>query len=668
MKKSLLVGSSILGVITLVVGCVSMNSSSSREPSGKSVVYDRPEGLSGSDLANFEHLSEGSDIYPYEWMKALRSVAFPDKNKKFTQPFYQDLNTRFGVLPTKSVKNEHGQTYMLAYTGLTSAWSNHPPEKSDAFLEETEIVRQVGSVKSIKMVGVNCAFCHSGSLDFRGTNYRVQGSPSMTDVRSFFKDMMTSTLAVLAKEELTVDFLKRMKVAEPERKAKELNRFFFMRLGETTHGIINAGNVSAQLTLLKAKYFKDTTRLFKGKQAIAESLEKLLRMTYGFSDTEDIGELKERMKFLGTMMVGTDPKTDETESGYGRTDAFGRIGNLVLRGDNAISYTSPVSFPWIWGIKYMAMLHYNGNSNSVILRNVGQSLGLGSLVLSKEGDSTVNIHNLGRLEALVHKIQVPSWEKVFAGVSELQINQQLAERGRQIYEAQCMHCHESNKFVGPRRELRLYKMMPLKELGTDPMAARNAVTAVGQLQFEDAIFTGVDRIKLRYYEKHNMSEKEQAELEYRDIRGKEFFRDTLNGYEKQRSQGLDYGDAPVGTGYKARHLAGVWATAPFLHNGSVPSLWDMLNPVWKRPKVFNVRDKEFDPIKVGLKYDREKNLMGIRKNCEKGEQKCFDTSITGNSNEGHEGKYYGTELPDSDKHALIEYLKVLPPESEYSWQ
>ncbi|MGE5087289.1 MAG: hypothetical protein ACM3MG_13370, partial [Bacillota bacterium] len=289
MKKVLLVGTSIVGVISLVVGCVSMNSSSSREPSGSSVVYQRPEGLSGADLANFEHLTEGSDIYPYEWLKVLRSVAFPDKNGKFTQPFYQDLNIRFGVLPSKSLKNEHGQTYQISYTGMTSAWSNHPPEKSDAFLEEREIVRQLGGVKSIKMVGVNCAFCHSGSLDFKGTNYRIHGSPSMTDVRAFFKDMMTSTLAVLAKEELTIDFLKRMNVPDAETKAKELNRYFFNRLGETTHGIINAGTLSAQLTLLKAKYFKDTNRLFKGKEAISDSLEKLLRMTYGFSDTDDIG-------------------------------------------------------------------------------------------------------------------------------------------------------------------------------------------------------------------------------------------------------------------------------------------------------------------------------------------------------------------------------------------
>ncbi|MDG0814788.1 di-heme-cytochrome C peroxidase [Bdellovibrio svalbardensis] len=668
MKKisGILVGSAAL--VTLVIGCVNLSSKNSRNPSGSAVVYEKPPGLSGADLANFEHLSEGADIYPYEWMKALRSVAFKDANDKATKPFYSDFYNRFGILPSSNLKDENGNTYLIPYVGLTAAWSNHPPQQSEAYKEtEEEIVRQIGEVKSIKMVGTNCSFCHSGSLDFRGTNYRVQGTQSTTDVRSFFKDMATSTLAVLAKEEAAVDFLKRMKVSEPERKAKELHEYFLRRLGETTYGLVKVGPISAQLTLIKAKYLKDTHRLYRGKQAIADSLEKLLRMTYGFSETDDIGELKARMKFLGTLMVGTDPKTDETESGYGRTDAFGRIGNLVLRGDDAISYTAPVSLPWIWGIKYMAMLHYNGNSNSVILRNVGQSLGLGALILDKDGTSTVNVHNLGRLEALVHKIQVPRWEKVFAGVTELQVNQQLAERGRQVYESRCIECHESNKFVGPSGQLRLYNMMPLAELGTDPNAARNAVKSVGTVHFEDSIFNGVGGVKARYYQKNNMTDEQQAEIEYRSLRGKEFFRDTLNGYANQEKNGLDYGNVDAGTGYKARHLAGVWATAPFLHNGSVPSMWDLLQPAHLRPKIFNVKDKEFNPVKMGLKYEREKNMLGFTKSCGKGEQRCFDTTLTGNHNTGHEGRYYGTDLPDADKHALIEYLKVLPPEPEYSW-
>ncbi len=209
--------------------------------------------------------------------------------------------------------------------------------------------------------------------------------------------------------------------------------------------------------------------------------------------------------------------------------------------------------------------------------------------------------------------------------------------------------------------------MPLAELGTDPNPDRNAVKAVGTVAFEDSIFNGVGGVKAKYYQKNNVTPEQQAELEYRSIRGREFFRDTLNGYTSQDRNGLDYGNVEAGTGYKARHLAGVWATAPFLHNGSVPSLWDLLKPASERPKIFNVQSKEFNPTKVGLKYDREKNFLGFTKRCGKGEQKCYDTTMTGNHNTGHEGRYYGTDLSDTDKHALIEYLKILPPEPEYSW-
>ncbi len=648
------------------ISCTSRNTEiGNRGPNSAGPVQERPEGLTGPDLANFEHLSEGADVYPFEWMKALNSVGSKDANGKVTHPFLRDMESRFGILPSRNLKNEDGKSFLVPYVGITAAWSNHPPEKSDAFLEDEDtIVRSIGGVKSIKMVGTNCALCHSGAMDVRGKTYKIDGSPSMVNVRVLFQDLAKSTAFVLADEGQMAAFLKRLKVPRAEAQAKELHDFFFKRLAETTYGFINAGSLSAKITLAKAKYFSDTKRFFRGQQAIQETLEKLLRVTYGLNENDDIGELSLRMKFLGNLMVGTDPRLGETNSGYSRTDAFGRIGNLVLRGDDPISYTAPVSLPWIWGLKYMAMLHYNGNSNSVILRNVGQSLGLGAVITSKEGDSTVNVYNLDRLEHLVHKIQVPDWSQVFAGVTEMQVQQDLAQRGKSVYERSCQGCHESNHFVGPSKVLREYKIVPLAKLGTDQFAAINATKAVGNLAFEKSIFNGVGGIKARYYSKNGISVEMQKAMEFRDIRGNEFFRDSLNGFDRQGEFQNDYGNIAKGAGYKSRHLAGVWATAPYLHNGSVPNLWELLQSPEKRPKIFNVQTREFDPKLVGFKYKRDRNFLGKLKSCKKGEERCLDTSLSGNSNAGHN---YGTDLQDSDKWALIEYLKVLPPEPEYSW-
>jgi hypothetical protein len=94
--------------------------------------------------------------------------------------------------------------------------------------------------------------------------------------------------------------------------------------------------------------------------------------------------------------------------------------------------------------------------------------------------------------------------------------------------------------------------------------------------------------------------------------------------------------------YKARPLNGIWATAPYLHNGSVPNLWALLQPVAQRPARFFVGSREFDPVRVGLVSDQGPS--------------SFDTTQPGNGNAGH---LAGTTLPDADKRALLEYLKTL---------
>jgi hypothetical protein len=106
--------------------------------------------------------------------------------------------------------------------------------------------------------------------------------------------------------------------------------------------------------------------------------------------------------------------------------------------------------------------------------------------------------------------------------------------------------------------------------------------------------------------------------------------------------------------YRARPLAGVWATAPYLHNGSVPTLDDLLRPEEERPVVFPVGPPEYDPVKVGVVSSfsdvprEQRGRMGI-----------YDTRVRGNSNRGHSGKEFGTDLSPKQRAELLEYLKSL---------
>ena len=122
--------------------------------------------------------------------------------------------------------------------------------------------------------------------------------------------------------------------------------------------------------------------------------------------------------------------------------------------------------------------------------------------------------------------------------------------------------------------------------------------------------------------------------------------------------------------YKARPLNGIWATAPYLHNGSVPTLYDLLLPKKRdgdpddgeyRPEEFQVGSREFDPVKVGLKSTGYKGFT-FRTANSRGE------TIRGNSNAGHEyttgrtaqldGKIL-KPLNKDERLDLLEYLKTL---------
>ena len=100
-------------------------------------------------------------------------------------------------------------------------------------------------------------------------------------------------------------------------------------------------------------------------------------------------------------------------------------------------------------------------------------------------------------------------------------------------------------------------------------------------------------------------------------------------------------------GYVSVPMDAIWTRAPYLHNGSVPTLRDMLRAPEDRPTVFYRGYNVFDPKDVGLiSQGPEAERIGFR----------YDVSQPGNSNQGHR---YGTQLSDRDKDALIEYLKTL---------
>jgi len=103
-------------------------------------------------------------------------------------------------------------------------------------------------------------------------------------------------------------------------------------------------------------------------------------------------------------------------------------------------------------------------------------------------------------------------------------------------------------------------------------------------------------------------------------------------------------------GYANLLLDGIWLRAPYLHNGSVPTLWHLFEKPEDRPQTFSRGSNLYDWEKVGWEWRKDKAEGGGVKHFD------FDTRLKGNSNSGH---LYGTELPRAEKDAIIEYMKTL---------
>ena len=111
------------------------------------------------------------------------------------------------------------------------------------------------------------------------------------------------------------------------------------------------------------------------------------------------------------------------------------------------------------------------------------------------------------------------------------------------------------------------------------------------------------------------------------------------------------------TGYIAAFLDGIWLRAPYLHNGSVPTLRDLLNPVAQRPPIFYRGYDVYDPLDVGfISLEKQAERLGASWDTVRYVGTPYDVRWRSNGNTGHE---YGVNLPPRDKDLLLEYLKTL---------
>jgi hypothetical protein len=315
---------------------------------------------------------------------------------------------------------------------------------------------------------------------------------------------------------------------------------------------------------------------------------------------------------------------------------------LLFGKANARPLTGPSSFPFIWNMQKTAWFHWPSNTNSVLQRNIGEALGLGASFVPETGESTIDFYNLYRMEQLAYKTSPPEWPAdLFGG-----IDQAKADRGAAIYNAQCSRCHDSGKPDPEDPAVVNYTLIPLNVIGTDENEAKDwavPVNVPGSLlgRREPTVTMDFGAAQLIFINRIQQNGMERLKKARPDIDIDKIAWES--GRKAKPAWRVAYANRQTKQlGYPAKPLAGIWATAPYLHNGSVPTLADLLTAPAQRPQAFLVGSREYDTKKLGYRTDR----AGF----------TFDTTRMGNSNAGHT---FGTMLDDAEKEDLLEYLKGL---------
>ena len=438
---------------------------------------------------------------------------------------------------------------------------------------------------------MTCSACHTRQLTVNDVSYRVDGGPAFSDAFNFFKDLDTAV-----------------------------------------------GN-----TLMNKGAFKEFQKNVRAQGYNPPTYDQLAAW------------------YLPYNTLITNALTPTTAPwGVGRMDALSMIENRATGLDlgipnhaylipaNIYPANAPVRYPFLWNagkqdLTQWAGTSVNGNASYALERNSGEVIGVFGVLYPQVNPSmtngydflkvnSLNYSGLLNAEELIDKIGSPQWP--------WGIDSKKAASGKLIYNRTCgPECHEIKKGQARPPVTDTWRT-PVINVGTD----NKYFDAVSQTTVSSGLLSGftnpLDPLSPTLVPSTGVASLELV--------------GTLNQsaiIQKYPTIDLSIRAAQSKTGaaFESRVLEGIWAAAPYLHNGSVPSLAELLKPAKSRVQSFQV-GSEYDTVNVGLAARQPNEPSSLRVTTD-----CSDLN-SGNSNCGHE---FGTWLSPEEKAELLEYLKTL---------
>jgi mono/diheme cytochrome c family protein len=253
------------------------------------------------------------------------------------------------------------------------------------------------------------------------------------------------------------------------------------------------------------------------------------------------------------------------------------------------SATHPIDVPPLWNVKYKNQLYYSGLGVGDFARLIMAS----SILTMKDSARAREVDlNYVNVVAYINSLTPPKYPKT--------IDKDLALKGEEVFNKNCSKCHGSYT--------------------NGQVNYPNLIVSQSHVKTDESV--------IQFYTQNKN------------------FIDWYNA--SWFAKGADGAKLIPTDGYVAPPLTGIWASAPYLHNGSVPTL-DAVIDSKLRPTIWekSVGNDNYDHSKLGLKHTAKSS---------KGNNFTYDTNLKGHSNKGH---YFGDKLSKNEKKSLLEYLKSL---------
>ena len=538
-------------------------------------------------------------------------------------------------------------------------------------------------------LGFTCAACHTGHVEYKNVSLRFDGGPAMVNLGELERAVGLAVGYTLWIPGRFGRFADKVASLSPEPvDKKQLEK-----------------DLELALAMMRAE--KDAG------DALLER-DKVNHLDEGFGRLDALNRIGNQVFFTSFLRLDAKEQKDVM--------AAYLAGNFA-RHDAPVSFPPIWSTPWFDWAQYDGSVRNPlvRNAGEALGVNAKINLSVHDKPQQPLFGSSVDMRNIGQFEVLLagtaspfegkafKGLRAPKWADAaakFPGDAAWRIDETLADEGRALYRAHCVECHrgpvsdpkfdaawpddsfwrpENWRETGGEREL-IVVQKPVDAMGTDRQQSRvlierrvNLPASLGLRPSEHLNAQGSCGLPVA-----------EAPTTSSGTIGTPFVLalmavvdKTITQWSKDNPQHADLESAHAGQTpelpepdrvrarhrrpslvphYRARPLDGVWATAPYLHNGSVPTLHDMLVPQAKRPKTFCVGSRQFDPAKVGLATKEGEDC---------GAWTTFDTSQLANSNGGHsfEGTetdirklpngVIGPELTDRERTALVAYLKTL---------